>query len=84
MIYQERGEKMFEGSRIKLPNLKIARTYRGLTQSELALKAQLSLVTISQIENGVTATYANTAKKIADALGYEIYQLMSDDESVLR
>src|SRR5262245_23201687 len=48
--------------------LKLARSRTGLTQAELAERAGLSLRTVQHLEGGHGAPYADTARRLADAL----------------
>jgi len=48
--------------------LKQARSRSGLTQAELAERAGLSLRTVQHLEGGHGAPYAETARRLADAL----------------
>jgi len=68
----------------KLWNLLTARHYQGLTQDELAARSKVSRTAIANIESGRNNAKPGTAKALADALGYEIWQLMSDDKNDLR
>lgn len=51
------------------------RKYRGMTQAELADKAQLSLKTIRRAENGDTMPELFTLEHIAAALGVTLGEL---------
>jgi len=62
-----------------LPNLKNARFGAGLKQTELALKAGVSLATITKIEQRICGASAFSAKRLADTLGLDVWQLMSED-----
>ena len=68
----------------RLPNLKTARQFRGISQVELSAKSKIGKTSILNIENGHGGAKPATAKAIADALGFEIWQLMSDDPKDLR
>lgn len=58
-------------------NLKKLRAERGLSLEKVARLADLSLNTIVKIENGVnTNPTIETVKKIADALGVSLDDLM--------
>ena len=59
--------------------LTVARKRRRLTGKGLALKADLSQITISRIENGENSPDADTVKKIAKALNYPINFFCKDD-----
>lgn len=69
---------------MNLPNLKKARELRGLTQDELSLKVCIGRSHISALEKGHAETTPKTAKKLAEALEYEIWQLASDDPKDLK
>lgn len=57
--------------------LKAARAKRGLSQTELAVRAALPQPTIGRIEGGRQCNVlVDTAKRIADALGVKIDALM--------
>lgn len=69
---------------MKLPNLKLAREVRGLTQDELSLMTCIGRSHISSIENDHAETTPKTAKKFSDALNFEIWQLCSDSLADLK
>src|SRR5215217_5433892 len=60
---------------MQLPRLKEWRESRGLLQKELASEAGLSEFTINRIETGDNIR-PNTARKVADALGVEVADLI--------
>lgn len=60
-------------------NIKLARIKAGLSQEELAEKADLSRLTIGTIERGEKAPSVETIGSIADALGIEIHKLFIFD-----
>lgn len=60
-------------------NVKLARTKFGLTQEELAEKADLTRDTISAIERGIKSPTVATVGAIADALGIDMYKLFIFD-----
>jgi transcriptional regulator with XRE-family HTH domain len=62
---------------VKLENVRQWREARGYTQRRLAKEAGLSTITLPRIERGEQTT-PTTARKIADALGVDIMDLMSD------
>jgi DNA-binding XRE family transcriptional regulator len=51
--------------------IKVLREHRGLTQRELAEKAELSTLYISQLETGAAGGGRKGLQKIAEALGVE-------------
>ena len=59
--------------------IKAARIKAGLTQGQLADKLNISFVNISQWENGARNPKIETLKKIADALGVEVWELADFD-----
>ena len=59
--------------------IKAARIKAGLTQRQLADKLNISFVNISQWENGTRNPKIETLKKIADALGVEVWELADFD-----
>lgn len=61
--------------KINKNKLAVAMTKSGLDFSKLALKAGVSRQTISYINNGKTCT-PTTAKKIADALGVDVTEII--------
>ncbi len=60
---------------MQLPRLKEWRESRGLLQKELAAEAGLSEFTITRIEGG-DSIRPNTARRVADALGVSVGDLM--------
>ncbi|MEO5335596.1 MAG: helix-turn-helix domain-containing protein [Magnetospirillum sp. WYHS-4] len=56
--------------------IKAYREYRGLTQKELAAKADINPVYLSQIERGKRTGSVETLKAIASALGVEVDDLI--------
>lgn len=69
---------------MKVPNLKRARENRGYTQDDVVLRSNISRSHICALEKGYSQTSPKTAQKLADALQYEIWQLVSDDPKVLQ
>jgi transcriptional regulator with XRE-family HTH domain len=55
------------------------RWFRGLTQRELAARSGLSPNTIFSIENGISGGSPSTARKIADALGVNVDDLLNNE-----
>ncbi len=64
--------------------LRRLREERFLTQRELALKAGLHALTVTRLEAGRSAPYANTVRRLAVALGVEPQQLAGPDEVARR
>jgi transcriptional regulator with XRE-family HTH domain len=56
-------------------NIKILRARRGLSQADLAEKADISIPFLSNIERGIKYPQPNMLSKIANALGVEINEL---------
>jgi transcriptional regulator with XRE-family HTH domain len=63
---------------VQLPRLKEWREFRGYTQPELAERAGLSLRTVFNYEHGGNAL-PNNARKLAEALGVQIGDLLSEE-----
>jgi transcriptional regulator with XRE-family HTH domain len=53
------------------------RVERGITQEALAIKAHVTIATLSRIERGVTAPKVGTLRKIATALGMSLAELVT-------
>jgi transcriptional regulator with XRE-family HTH domain len=63
-------------------NIKAMRSKAGLTQSELAEKADISLRGLQSIEYGLSKSpEVNTVFKIAQALGVQVSDLLGENES---
>lgn len=62
---------------LKLPRLAQLRSDALLTQKELAERAGINVMTVSDIERGQSATPA-TVKKLAKALGIKGPELLGD------
>ena len=56
--------------------VRVWRRYRGKTQAELAAAAGLSAPYLSQIESGRRSAAADTLKRLADALGVAVDDLL--------
>lgn len=56
-------------------NIKILRARRGLSQADLAEKADMSIPFLSTIERGIKYPLPDMLAKIARALGVEVNQL---------
>jgi DNA-binding XRE family transcriptional regulator len=61
-----------------LPGLYYWRRQRGLTQAELAAKAELAFATVNRLESGQTTAYEDTVYKLAEALGVSRWALMRE------
>ena len=57
--------------------LKLLRTEKGLSQAQLAEKAEISIPFLSAIERGTKWPYPETLAKLAEALNAEISDLFS-------
>src|SRR5215218_7098354 len=69
--------------RIRAETLRRERQRKAMTQTDLAVKAGVSYVTVSRLENGsITAPTPTTLRKLADALGIDPEVLIDwgDDE----
>jgi transcriptional regulator with XRE-family HTH domain len=56
-------------------NIKILRARRGLSQADLAEKADMSITFLSTIERGIKFPLPDIMSKIANALGVEVNEL---------
>jgi len=56
-------------------NIKILRARRGLSQADLAEKADISIPFLSNIERGIKYPQPTMLSKIANALGVEVNEL---------
>lgn len=63
-------------------NLKNVREQKGLTQLQLANTINVDRTLISKIESGVSAPSVDTAKKIANALGFEWTRFFDDSNAL--
>ncbi|HTE25075.1 helix-turn-helix domain-containing protein [Flavitalea sp.] len=70
MEYQSAGSK-----------IKKMRINAGLSQSELADSTQLSLRTIQRIENSETGPRGDSLKRISEALGVKVEELLAGDQT---
>jgi DNA-binding XRE family transcriptional regulator len=61
---------------ILLPGLRAARQNSGRTQHELAERAGVSKTTISALEAGRRGAYMRSVRRIADALGTDVADLV--------
>lgn len=61
--------------------IKKARESFGLTQAQLAKKIGTTPQNISQYERGIRKPKYETLRKIADAVGCNVYDLVPDDEA---
>jgi len=71
------------GIRCLLPNLERARIVRGMTQQELFEKTGIARTTISRAEKIKCKLVHKNALLLCDALGYELWQLMSNNPADL-
>ena len=62
-------------------NLKRYRTYRQLTQAELAEKLDISIPFLSDVENGRKWISPNTLVKFASVLNIEPYELFKPENA---
>jgi transcriptional regulator with XRE-family HTH domain len=62
-----------------LKNLRTIREAAGLSREKLARQADISTVTIENIERGLGCR-VDTARKLADALGVSVEELMGNSE----
>lgn len=53
-------------------NIRQARKNQGLSRADLAAKAEISVITLANAENGKRTPHAKTLRLIADALGVNI------------
>ena len=63
-------------------NIKEFRGRRNWSQADLAEKAGLSIVYLSDIERGNKWPYLDTMLKLADALNVEIYELLKPEDTL--
>jgi len=61
-------------------NIKYYRFLHGYTQQELSEKTNISIITISNIENGYVDVKIQTLEKLANSLGVEIPELFNKTE----
>lgn len=59
-------------------NIKRIRLNRGMSQKEIAVKAEITQALLSQIEKGVKNPSLQTGKLIADALCCTLEELLED------
>jgi transcriptional regulator with XRE-family HTH domain len=74
-MYTEYESSRLSGGLMQLERLKEWRESQGLTQRELAGKAEVGEVTIARVETG-SSIRPNTARKIAEALGRNVADLL--------
>ena len=60
-------------------NVKFYRNHRGLSQSELANKAELSVTFLSNIERGIMFPKVETLSRLTSSLEVEVYELFKTD-----
>ena len=63
-------------------NIKLHRGYHGLSQAELAEKANISITFLSSIERGTKWPYPDTIVKIAKALKVEEFELFQQKKPI--
>lgn len=61
---------------MKLPRLREWRTRRGLSQAELAEAAEVERAAVSKYETGKREAHPATARRLADALGTTVEELV--------
>ena len=75
------GRKAFKYDKILVrkfgERIVLRRKHLGLTQEELAFKANISPSYLSAIERGITDTTISTAKKLAKALKTTLIELFN-------
>ena len=62
-----------------MDRLKQLRTEKGLSQARLAARAELDPSTVNQIERGAREASRGTLRKLADALGVSLFELMEEE-----
>jgi transcriptional regulator with XRE-family HTH domain len=62
-----------------MEKLKRLREASGLSQVKLAARADLNPATVNQIERGMRDASPGTLRKLADALGVSLYELMEEE-----
>lgn len=72
LVPEEVANRLLDGEN----PVRVWRRYRGKTQSELAASAGLSAPYLSQIESGARSAAADTLKRLADALGVAVDDLL--------
>ncbi|MDR1250313.1 MAG: helix-turn-helix domain-containing protein [Treponema sp.] len=60
-------------------NIKLLRARRGLSQADLAEKADISITFLSNIERGIKYPQPNMLSKLANALGVEVNELFLEN-----
>lgn len=63
----------------KIARLAEVRQAKGMTQEQLAAATGVHRVTIARIETGVASPNAETLKRLADALGVRMDDLMTEE-----
>jgi transcriptional regulator with XRE-family HTH domain len=64
-------------------NIKIFRARRGLSQADLAEKADISIPFLSNIERGIKYPQPDMLAKIADSLGVKVNELFIVNQSAV-
>jgi transcriptional regulator with XRE-family HTH domain len=62
-----------------MERLKRLRQEKGLSQARLAARAELDPSTVNQIERGAREASSATLRKLADALGVSLYDLLEEE-----
>ena len=60
-------------------NVKFFRNHRGLSQSELADRAEISVTFLSNIERGIMFPKVETLSRLTTSLEVEVYDLFKTD-----
>lgn len=71
-IYETKGVS-------KIARLAEVRQAKGMTQEQLAAATGVHRVTIARIETGAASPNAETLKRLADALGVRMDDLMTEE-----
>lgn len=62
-----------------MERLKQLRVEKGLSQARLAARAELDPSTVNQIERGAREASLGALRKLADALGVSLYELLEEE-----
>jgi transcriptional regulator with XRE-family HTH domain len=63
-------------------NIKLSRNRRGWSQADLAAKAGISVVFLSDIERGNKWPYLDTLVNLAEALQVAVYELLKPEDAL--
>lgn len=66
----------------KVEHIKRLMAETNISQTELAKRSGIAFGTLNRILNGKQVLQPNTAKKIADALGLNLIDLMDDEVAI--